>query len=178
MPWVNINNTLIYYHIYNETIGKADYDSTSNKLDIYNILRWHNVFDIVVTIKHKNNISLITSNNIIELLNDKVTIESNVLQANQNFNDFKDKIIIPFFIRHGIYYSNRAFQSEKYKFDPLLYNNFIRSDRLKSQDISAEFDQILVELKIKTSWAISTLEDLKKKNSEISNALGNELNEK
>ena len=31
-----------YYHIYYETMGKANYDSTSNKLDIYNILRWHN----------------------------------------------------------------------------------------------------------------------------------------
>jgi len=31
-----------YYHIYYEKIGKTNYDSTSNKLDIYNILRWHN----------------------------------------------------------------------------------------------------------------------------------------
>ena len=81
-----------YYQIYNESIGKANFDSTINKLDAYNILRWHNVFDFVVTIKHKNNISEITSNNIIELLNEKVNIESNVLQANQNFNNFKDEV--------------------------------------------------------------------------------------
>jgi len=167
-----------YYHIYYETMGKANYDSTSNKLDIYNILRWHNVFDFVVTIKHKNTISEITNNNIIELLNEKANIESNVLQANQNFNDFKDDIIIPFFIRHRIYDSNKAFQSEKYKFSPLLDNNFIRNDRLKSQDASAEFDQILVELKIKTSWAIGNLEGLMEKNREISMALREELNKK
>ena len=65
------------------------------------------------------------------------------------FDDFKDEIIIPFFIRHRIYDSKKAFQSEKYKFNPLLDNNFIRNNRLKSQDVSAEFDQILVELKIK-----------------------------
>ena len=167
-----------YYHIYYETIGKANYDSTSNKFDIYNILRWHNVFDFVVTIKHKNTISEITNNNIIELLNEKANIESNVLQANQNFNDFKDDIIIPFFIRHRIYDSNKAFQSEKYKFSPLLDNNFIRNDRLKSLDASAEFDQILVELKIKTSWAIGNLEGLMEKNREISMALREELNKK
>lgn len=167
-----------YYHIYYETMGKANYDSTSNKFDIYNILRWHNVFDFVVTIKHKNTISEITNNNIIELLNEKANIESNVLQANQNFNDFKDDIIIPFFIRHRIYDSNKAFQSEKYKFSPLLDNNFIRNDRLKSQDASAEFDQILVELKIKTSWAIGNLEGLMEKNREISMALREELNKK
>lgn len=56
-----------YYQIYYETKGKANYDSTINNLDTYNILRWHNVFDFVVTIKHKNNISEITKNNIIEL---------------------------------------------------------------------------------------------------------------
>ena len=167
-----------YYHIYYETMGKANYDSTSNKFDIYNLLRWHNVFDFVVTIKHKNTISEITNNNIIELLNEKANIESNVLQANQNFNDFKDDIIIPFFIRHRIYDSNKAFQSEKYKFSPLLDNNFIRNDRLKSQDASAEFDQILVELKIKTSWAIGNLEGLMEKNREISMALREELNKK
>tara|TARA_R110002073_G_scaffold17446_5_gene65707 strand:- start:33362 stop:34123 length:762 start_codon:yes stop_codon:yes gene_type:complete len=167
-----------YYHIYYETMGKANYDSTSNKLDIYNILRWHNVFDFVVTIKHKNTISEITNNNIIELLNEKANIESNVLQANQNFNDFIDDIIIPFFIRHRIYDSNKAFQSEKYKFSPLLDNNFIRNDRLKSLDASAEFDQILVELKIKTSYAIVTLQGLIKKNREISMALREELKKK
>ena len=167
-----------YYQIYYETIGKANDDSTSNKLDTYNILRWHNVFDFVVTIKHKNSISEITNNNIIELLNEKVDSESNVLQANQNFNDFKDEIIIPFFIRHRIYDSSIAFQSEKYKFRPLLDNNFIRNERLKSPDVSAEFDQILVELKIKTSWAIGNLESLIKKNREISIALRDELNNK
>ena len=167
-----------YYHIYYETIGKANYDSTSNKLDTYNILRWHNIFDFVVTIKHKNNISEITNDNIIGLLNEKVDNESNVLQANQNFNDFKDEIIIPFFIRHRIYDSNKAFQSEKYKFSPLLNNTFIRNDRLKSQDVSEEFEQILVELKIKTSWAIGNLEGLIKKNREISLALREELNKK
>ena len=167
-----------YYQIYYETIGKANYDSTSNKLDTYNILRWHNIFDFVVTIKHKNNISEITNDNIIGLLNEKVDNESNVLQANQNFNDFKDEIIIPFFIRHRIYDSNKAFQSEKYKFSPLLNNTFIRNDRLKSQDVSEEFEQILVELKIKTSWAIGNLEGLIKKNREISLALREELNKK
>ena len=131
-----------------------------------------------MTIKHKNTISEITNNNIIELLNEKANIESNVLQANQNFNDFKDDIIIPFFIRHRIYDSNKAFQSEKYKFSPLLDNNFIRNDRLKYQDASAEFDQILVELKIKTSWAIGNLEGLMEKNREISMALREELNKK
>jgi len=167
-----------YYQIYYETIGKANYDSTSSKLDAYNLLRWHNIFDFVVTIKHKNNISEITNNNIIELLNEKMDGESNVLQANQKFNDFKDETIIPFFIRHRIYDSKVAFQSEKYKFSPLFNNNFIRNDRLKFQDVSAEFDQILVELKIKTSWAIETLEELMRKNNEISEALSNELNEK
>jgi len=41
-----------------------------------------------------------------------------------------------------------------------------------------EFVQLLVELKILTSWAISNLEDLKKKNNEISMALEQELNKK
>ncbi|WP_424120108.1 DUF6090 family protein, partial [Robiginitalea sp.] len=33
-----------YYHIYHETRGKANYDSTSNR---YNVLRWHNIFDFI-----------------------------------------------------------------------------------------------------------------------------------
>jgi len=164
-----------YYQIYYETIGKVKYDSTSNR---YNILRWHNIFDFIISNKYKNAISEITSNNIAKLINEKAKIESYALQANQNFNDFKDDIIIPFFVRHGIYDSNKAFQSEKYKFNPLLDINFFKNDRLKSQDASSELDQLLVELKIKTSWAIDNLESLMKKNEEISIALREELNKK
>ncbi len=129
------------------------------------------MFDFIVTNKHKNNISEITSNNITELINKKANIESYVLHAKLEFNDFKDEIIIPFFTRYGIYDSNTAFQSEKYKFYSLLDNNIIRNERLESQEIATEFNQILVELKIKTSYAIETLESLMKMNSEISKAL-------
>jgi len=178
-----LNSTLVkykehsdsYYHIFNETIGKARHDSTSLR---YNNLRWHNIFDLIVTNKHKIAISEISSNNITELLIEKANREVSVSQANQSFNDYKDETMIPFFIRHGIYDSKAVFESEKYNFSPLLEVNFIRSDRLKSQYENVEFVQLLVELKILTSWAISNLEDLKKKNNEISMALEQELNKK
>jgi len=164
-----------YYHIYNEKIGKASYDPTSLR---YNNLRWHNIFDLIVTNKHKASISEISSNNITELLIEKGNIEVLVSQANQRFNDYKNETMLPFFIRHGIYDSDTVFESEKYNFSPLVQNNFIRYDRLKAQYESVEFDQILVELRILTSWAILTLEDLIKKNNEISKALEQELNKK
>jgi len=163
----------LYYHIYDETIDKTYYDSTAG---IYNYIRWHNIFDITVTIKYRNNTSEITSANILELLNEKADIESDVLQGKQDYNDFKDETIIPFFIRIGVYDINAVFKSEKYKFSPLLDINIIRSDRLKSQEVSAELDQILVELIIKSSWTIDNIEKLMKKNNEISLALREELN--
>ena len=116
-----------HYLIYNETIGKASYDSTSTR---YNALRWHIIFDFIVTNKHKNAISEISSNNITELLNEKANIEVFVLQAKQEFNVLKDEIITPFFIRHGIYDSNSVFESKKYKFSPLFENIIIRYDNL------------------------------------------------
>jgi hypothetical protein len=175
-----LNNTLVYYkehsdsyyHIYNETIGKARHDSTSLR---YNNLRWHIIFDLIVTNKHKIAISEISSNNITELLIEKANIEVSVSQANQSFNDYKNETMIPFFIRHGIYDSKAVFESEKYNFSPLVQNNFIRYDRLKSQYENVEFAQLLVELRIRTSWAIFNLEDLIKKNNEISMTLEQEL---
>ena len=164
-----------YYLIYNETIGKARHDSTSLR---YNNLRWHNPFVLIVTDKHKSSISEISSNNITELLIEKVNIEILVSQANQSFSDYKDETMMPFFIRHGIYDSKAVFEFEKFNFSRIDEVNFIRSDRLKSQYENVEFIQLLVELRILTSWAIFTLEDLKKKNNEISIALEQKLNKK
>lgn len=164
----------LYYHIYDETIDKTYYVSTAG---IYNYIRWHNIFDITVTNKHKNNISEITSINILELLNEKADIESDVLQGKQDYNNFKDETIIPFFIRHGVYDVNALFKSEKYKFSPLLDINIVRPDRLKSNEVSAGLDQILVEVIIKSSWTMENIEILMKKNSEMSMALRKELNE-
>jgi len=163
----------LYYHLYDETIDKAYYDSTSGA---YNFIRWHNIWDLSVTNKHKNKISEITSGKIKGILNEKADIESSVLQAKQSYNNFKDETIIPFFIRHGLHNSDAVFKSEKYKWLPLFNIDFIRMDRLKSEEVSAELEQILVELKIKSSWAIENIEVLMNKNSEISMTLREELN--
>ena len=85
---------------------------------------------------------------------------------------------MPFFIRHGIYDSKAVFEFEIFNFSRDDRVNYIRSDRLKSQYENVEFVQLLVELRILTSWAILNLEDLKKKNNEISIALEQKLNKK
>jgi len=63
-----------YYQIYYETISKINYDSTSNR---YNILRWHNIFDFIISNKYKNAIPEITSNNIAKLINSMTEEEKN-----------------------------------------------------------------------------------------------------
>jgi hypothetical protein len=161
-----------YEHIYNETIGKASYDSTNT---IYNSLRWHNVYDLIVTNKHASAISEINNDNIIDLLNEKIRIEVVNSQAKNRFNNFKDEIIPDFFSRHGLHDNKVLFNLEKNKWSPIVNTNIVNYDRLKLQYGSIEFDQILATLRLYTTWAIHNLEKLIELNKEISVTLNREL---
>jgi hypothetical protein len=161
-----------YDHIYNETIGKASYDSTRL---IYSHLRWHVIYELIVINKHESAISEINNDKIIELLNQKTWIEVINSQAKSQYNNYKDEIVPAFFSRYGIYDSNIIFNLEKNKWDPILSTPLINYDRLKLQYRTIEFEQILVDLRIKTSWAIYNLEKVMEKNKDISIALKKEL---
>ncbi|UAM99049.1 hypothetical protein K8354_04290 [Polaribacter litorisediminis] len=165
-------NSDSYEHIYNETIGKASYDSTNT---VYNSLRWHNVYDLIVTNKHASAISEINNDNIIDLLNLKIRIEVVNSQAKNRFNNFKDEIIPDFFSRHGLHDNKVLFNLEKNKWSPIVNTNIVNYDRLKLQYGSIEFDQILATLRLYTTWAIYNLEKLIKLNKEISVTLNEEL---
>ena len=165
-------NSDSYEHIYNETIGKASYDSTNT---VYNSLRWHNVYDLIVTNKHASAISEINNDNIIDLLNQKIRIEVVNSQAKNRFNNFKDEIIPDFFSRHGLHDNKVLFNLEKNKWSPIVNTNIVNYDRLKLQYGSIEFDQILATLRLYTTWAIYNLEKLIKLNKEISVTLNEEL---
>jgi len=161
-----------YDHIFNETIGKASYDSINI---IYNDLRWNNIYDLIVTNKHKAFFSEISTDKITELLNEKINQETKLLQANSSFNVFKNEKAKSFLEKHGILDSKTIFALEKYKFSPFSYTNIILYDKLKLQYGTIEFDQLLAILRVKTSWAISNLEALMRKNNEIQIALEEEL---
>ena len=161
-----------YEHIYNETIGKATYDSTNT---IYNSLRWHNVYDLIVTNKHASAISEISNDNIIDLLNQKIRIEVANSQAKNRFNIYKDEIIPEFFSRHGLHDNKVLFNLEKNKWSPIVNTNIVNYDRLKLQYGTIEFDEILANLRIFIAWAVHNLEKLIEINKEISVTLKGEL---
>jgi len=161
-----------YDHIFNETIGKASYDSINI---IYNDLRWNNIYDLIVTNKHKAFFSEISIDKITELLNEKINQEVKLLQANNSFNIFKNEKAKSFLEKHGILDSKTIFKLEKYKFSPFFDTNIILYDKLKLQYGTIEFDQLLANLRVKTSWAIWNLETLMGKNNEIRIALEEEL---
>ena len=161
-----------YDHIFKETIGEASYDSNSF---IYNDLRWNNIYDLTVTNKHKAYYSEISNDKIIELLNEKINQEVKLLQANNSFNIFKNEKAKSFLEKHGILDSEAIFKIEKYKFLPFFETNIMLYDKIKLQYGTIEFDQLLANLRVKTSWAISNLEILMRKNNEVKTALKEEL---
>jgi len=161
-----------YEHIYNETIGKASYDSTNT---IYNSLIWHNVYDLIISNKHTSAISEINNDNIIDLLNEKIRIEVVNSQAKNRFNSYKNEIIPEFFSRYGLYDSNTLFNLEKNKWAPIYNTNIVNYDRLKLHYGTIEFDQILATLRIYITWNVYQLEKLIEINKEISITLKEEL---
>ena len=113
----------------------------------------------------------IKNDKIINIINSKLYLETVDKQAKSQFNVFKNETLLSFCIDHGIYNSYTVFNQEKYKFEPLYNNNIVHFKRLTSQYGSLEFDQLLVNLKIRSSWAIENLEKLIENNNKLKKAL-------
>ena len=157
-----------YHQIYSESIGEAPSDSTSL---FYNYLMWNTIYDYKVSQKYTPVLSEIKNDKIINIINSKLYLETVDKQAKSQFNVFKNEKLLSFCIDHGIYNSNTVFNQEKYKFEPLYNNNIVHFKRLTSQYGSLEFDQLLLNLKIRSSWAIENLEKLIENNNKLKKAL-------
>ena len=162
----------VHFHVYQETRGKANYDSTMYYNSLQWVLTYHPEFsekytDISVTIKNDNIRSLIKR---------YISSEKATSDAYQEWNEFKEQRFRPFLNKYGIHNTEAAFNVEPYDFLTFNSIDLLDHSKLQAQFGTTELDELLFDLRFKTSWIFNNLNWLKIRNNVLESALLNELN--
>lgn len=81
--------------------------------------------------------------------------------------EFKESILKPFLSKYDINNANELFKNIELDYYDLRGKNIFSHSKLKEQYGTEELDQLLFDLGIKTSWALSALESALKANKEL-----------
>jgi len=161
----------VNYHLYKETIGQAQFDSTQ----YYNSLQWIYIYHPIIKDNYLESLTTITNDEIRDLLKQYVFYENKTRDAFEEWNDHKVQHVRPFFSKHGIHNTEAVFNDQPYDFMSLVEIDFIEHAKLAEQFGTTELDELLFDLRFKTSWIIHTLKQLETANKELEKALKEKL---
>jgi len=174
-----LNEHILYYkkdqsthnYIYQETQGISDTDSI---IDL-STLRSARPFDLIIEANYSNFTKEISKNKIRESIYNYFKLESYVHDALVHLQGFKEDRLKPFLSKNGINDTKELFKHHHLKYYELREKNIISYSKLKKQYGTVELDQMLYNLGIKTSWAITSLEDILAANKKLQLDFKNEL---
>jgi tetratricopeptide (TPR) repeat protein len=161
----------LHFDVYNQSQGKSRIDSNL----YYNTLEWVFPFHLSISEKYTESLSTITNDTIRDLLKIYITREKQTSDAYGEWNDLKVQRLRPFFNKHGIHNTEAIFNADRYSFSPLMSADLIEYPKLIKQYGSTELDELLYDLRFKTSWIFSNLNSLKNANYNLELALIDEL---
>ena len=104
--------------------------------------------------------------------------EKFVFDAFKHLQEFKEDRFKPFLSKYGMNDTKELFNHYQLDYYDLREKNVFSYSKLKEQYGNMELDQMLFNLGIKTSWALTALEDLLDKNQKLQLDLKNNLNGK
>ena len=161
----------VHFHVYHETRGTAQYDSTL----YYNSLQWVLVYHPEFSEKYTEILVSVKNDEIRNLLKWYISDENSANDAYKEWNEFKEQRLRPFFNKYGIHNTESAFSVEPYDFMTFNSIKLIDHSKLQEQFGTTELDELLFDLRFKTSWLINNLNWLKDSNDKLERALINEL---
>ena len=161
----------LHFDVYNQSIGRTPYDSTL----YYNTLEWIFPFHLSISEKYTESLSDITNETIRDLLKNYIAREKETSDAYGEWNDLKVQRLRTFFNKHGIHNTEAVFNADRYAFLPLISADLIEYPKLIEQYGSTDLDELLFDLRFKTSWIFNNLNSLKSANYRLELALIHEL---
>lgn len=164
----------LYFQIYNETQGKATYDSTFE----YRALRTNPPFDLIIVKNYSEASTKINNVKVKEQLEVYFRIENFVKDGFNNLYVFKHNHLMPSFSRHGIHSTKVLFENPSLDYMEAAEQDIIDYSKLKAQYGTVEFDQLLFEIENKTLWTIWSIKRLLEETEKLKLLLENELNKK
>jgi len=154
------------FSLYEQSRKQIPNDSTLN----FNLLIWTHSFRPLITDNYESKFDKINNDKIQELFRDIIWREQLVVEAIEEWNLMKIGTLRPFFFKNNINNVDESFSAERYKF--IMYEvELLDRDSLIAHYNTSEFDQILYELRHKTSWATQCFEGLEASNKNLKSAL-------
>lgn len=161
----------VHYHVYNESKGRASYDSIID----YNELLWIHPYHMEIEEKYGDLIISLTNEKIRDLLKNYISSEKVTQNAYDVWNEMKLLRLRPYFRKHGIHNVEPVFNEQPYSMTSLFEMDLIEHPKLEEQYGTTEMEELLFELRYQTSWVYTTLERLKEANKKFELALKEEL---
>ena len=166
------NDQLMHYSIYKDTQGLFENNSKIN----FSKLRAAQVFNLIIEANYSELIKDISNNDLREKIDNYFKLEDFVKDANQYLWNFKEDKARPFLSKYGINNTRELYKNYQLDYFELREKDVFSYSKLKARYGTVEFDQLLFDLGIKTSWAITALNDVLTANKELQLELKNELN--
>jgi len=161
----------LHFHVYNESKGKAQFDPDQ----YYNYLHWQQRYQMFFSEKYALILANISNSNIQDRLKYYLNQERITNTAVSEWNDYKLHTVRPFLSKHGINNSEGFFSTETPDFGTLTSMEFIDHSQLKKMYGSMELDQLLYDLRFKTTWMLQNLTWLKESNKRFEEIIKDEL---
>ena len=158
----------VHYQVFNQINGYLSPDS--NKY--YNSLEWVFPYHLDITEKYADLLIDIKNDSIRNLLKSVIHNEKSVQDAYGEWNKLKVERVRPFFNKHGIHNTEGVFNDDPYTFFPGITKvKLIDYEQLRKQYGSQELNELLFDLRFKTSWIFARLKYLKGANIKLEQAL-------
>ena len=177
-----LNERILYYkkdqfmhnRIYQEAHKISDIDSM---IDL-STLRSARVFTLIIESNYSDFTNDVNDDKIREKINNYFRLEGSVRDATEHLWGFKEERLKPFLSKYGINDAEELFSNYQLSYYELREKNIFSYAMLKEQYGSVELDQMLFNLGIKTSWAITAHEEILAANRNLQLELNNKLSEK
>ena len=162
----------LHFQLYKESRGQAEYDPTTNYKDLYT----YSPAKLFFQENHSQSLPLLEDEETHNLLRSYIDQEKITTTSNEDWNNVKTEQVRPFLNKYGIKNTDAVFRVQSLDDWPAVgYTSLISYPRLVEQYGSLEFDQLLYELRIYTTWSLHHYNLLKEANREFEHFLSNKI---
>lgn len=159
----------LHRKIFSESRNPALASDTINA----DLIRMGKMYLAVFEDNHKENINLITNDEVRGFLIYYLAVGSVVKVAGDQFNSYRDNHLLPYLSSHGIHRVESLFTDDKNV--SKRKTKIINYQKLKEQFGTEAFDQQLFSLKMRNSWFLEQLGEWEKVNEMAKNIVAQEI---
>jgi len=162
----------MYNRIYRETQGISKNDSMIN----FSTIRAAIPFDLIIESNYSNFSMDMQNSKINESIKHYFRLENFVHDSFEYVHRFKEDRLRPFLSKYGMNDTKELYDNYQLDYYEIREKKIFSYPKLKEQYGTLELDQMLFDLGIQTSWALTALNDILEANKELQLELKNELN--